>query len=140
MTSIRRQLEVAEAFGVLGDAAIKRFGQLLAVIRFLQQTLFARIAQKADFRQHTRHVGADQHHKRRLLDAPVLLPGYVTRRERKKSALDAADYQKLDRARNILPPAPRSDLGERVGADNEEQLAIRAHFRPHFLDGDRKST
>src|SRR5450759_389179 len=90
ISSIRRQLEVAEALGVLGDAAIERLRQSLAVIRLLQQRLLARVAQKADFGQHAGHVGADQHHKRSLLDAAVLLPGQVARRERKKSGLDAA--------------------------------------------------
>src|ERR1039458_3684342 len=47
----------------------------------------------------------------------------------------AADHQELDGARHILPSAPGADFGERVGAHDEEQLAIRVHSRPHFLDG-----
>src|SRR5258707_1314127 len=74
---VARDLEMAQALGVPGNAAIQRLRQLLAVVRTPQQRLFLGIAEKSDLRQDGWHAGADQDHERRLLDAAVLGSGAI---------------------------------------------------------------
>ena len=42
------------------------------------------------------------------------------------NGIRAADHQETDRGRDIPPATPRADFGERVGADDEEQLVAGA--------------
>src|SRR5439155_2627671 len=82
-----RYLEVAETLGVSRNAVEQRFRHLLAVLRTLQERLLAGVAQETDFGQDGGHIRADQHHKRRLLDAPVSDAGRILHRQRIESAL-----------------------------------------------------
>src|ERR1041385_4371985 len=64
-------LSVAETIGIMGDTLVQGLGNPLPVIGSLQQGLFSRVADEADLAKHRRHLRADQHHERCLLNTTI---------------------------------------------------------------------
>src|SRR5579872_1296770 len=67
--------EAVHTGDVAGYSAIERLGDALAVMRLAQFLRVLRIGEERNLREDRRHVRANQHDKRRLLDAPIAQAG-----------------------------------------------------------------
>src|SRR5208282_1107234 len=68
---LARDLHAAQTTDILGNAAIQRFCNPLAIFRGAQPVLIAWITNKGDFSQNRGHIGADEHNERRFLHAAI---------------------------------------------------------------------
>src|ERR1700691_282712 len=64
-------LHSTQTAAILGNPAIERFGDPLAIVRCAQPALVARVANEGNLRQNRRHVGSDQNDEWSLLDPTV---------------------------------------------------------------------
>ena len=66
-----RYLKMAQGIGVVGDALVQRFGDLLTMLGFSQHGFVAGVGEEADFSEHAGHGCADQHDEGRFLNIRV---------------------------------------------------------------------
>src|ERR1700721_2678610 len=64
--------EAVQAVEIGGNTAVKAVRHALALVGLAEQSLIARIADEGNFREHRRHIRANQYDKRGFLHAAVV--------------------------------------------------------------------
>ncbi len=80
-------LHPAQSAHVLGNAAVERFGDALAIFRRSQPVFVTRVTDEGNLRQNRGHVRPDEHNERRFPHTPIADARTLCRQSAVQSAL-----------------------------------------------------